>query len=398
MRELHRRHGAAANGLLAVAAGCLFVARAAAADTMFVRPGQTDVTLTVEIENEADSGADIASAQVNAVPSESAPVTNIRISPAVAIPIGQVKTFTVTFDIAGTANEGEFSLTLQDIINDAVDPDPATNDLVRSFIGSELSFLVGAQLRAVWQDRAFSGLKLSAGLPYRQAGRQAWEALTSEASQAPVVVRAPARGATGASFLGVAERFVSRRGALAGPDARKVMSQARKAKSLAAFARGASFVGGGDLKVTRNLKAHKLEVTRSASGTRTCGLPVYIECPSRIRTWESRFSPGVPEGTRTPDLLVHSGSGVGAIRATWRARSAGSSARSTTRAALRREIVGYAVAWLRQAGHSRAILARFENVVGELALARGGLFAVRGVTATATATAKGAFEGDAYNG
>jgi hypothetical protein len=55
------------------------------------------------------------------------------------------------------------------------------------------------------------------------------------------------------------ERFASRRGAFAGCEARKVMSPARI----------------GELALT------------SPSRARNCRLPVYIECPNRIQTWES---------------------------------------------------------------------------------------------------------------
>jgi len=107
----------------------------AAAQT-FVHPGQTGVTLTVEIENASDSGADIASAQVT-VPNPDAVVTNIQVSPAAAVAIGQTKTFTVTFDVAtsipSTPDPYTFTVTLHDNIDDAVDPDPAAQDIVVSF-------------------------------------------------------------------------------------------------------------------------------------------------------------------------------------------------------------------------------------------------------------------------
>jgi hypothetical protein len=63
----------------------------------------------------------------------------------------------------------------------------------------------------------------------------------------------------------------------------------------------------------------------SPSRARNCRLPVYIECASRIQTWESR----VPEGTRTADLLIHIAYVPSSTPGTGRGRFAGSSGRST---------------------------------------------------------------------
>ncbi|MBI5595537.1 MAG: hypothetical protein HY928_05540, partial [Elusimicrobia bacterium] len=55
-------------------------------------------------------------------------MTNIRLGAAVAVPVGQTRTFTILFDIMGTATDGSFNMTIKDMIGDAVDPDPQTND------------------------------------------------------------------------------------------------------------------------------------------------------------------------------------------------------------------------------------------------------------------------------
>jgi len=131
MKELLDRHGIAGQALLAgLAAGLLC---GPAAGQTIVTPGQTGVSIVVEIENAADSGADIGSAQATATSQDPA-VLNIQYSPASSVAPGQVKTFTITFDVAGTANDGPISLLVKDIIEDPVDPDPSANDTLVNFI------------------------------------------------------------------------------------------------------------------------------------------------------------------------------------------------------------------------------------------------------------------------
>jgi hypothetical protein len=100
----------------------------------------------------------------------------------------------------------------------------------------------------------------------------------------------------------------------------------RKVKSLAT-------IGQGSIQRLAKPSAYRPQGGKptvcSPLRTRNCRLPVYIECPSRIQTWASRFSGGVPEGTRTADLLIHIAYSPSSTRGPARGRFAGSSGRST---------------------------------------------------------------------
>jgi len=132
--------------------------------TTYVQPGQQGVTLTVEIDNASDSGADIASAQ-EVVSNADVVMQNIQVSPASAIPIGQTQTYTVTFDIASnipsTPTPYKFSVTLNDIINDAVDPSPAAQTTVVNFViqatPPQTTITVGGNGGDVYTAERFSG-------------------------------------------------------------------------------------------------------------------------------------------------------------------------------------------------------------------------------------------------
>ncbi len=121
MRLAGRRRGGLMSGLLGLA---LCAPIGWAADTIFVRPGEP-VTITVPIENEAFSGAAIESAQV-AVVNPPAVVTNLQVDPAAPVPVGQTKNFTITFVVdPNVQQDGPFTVSLRDIIQDPVDPDPS---------------------------------------------------------------------------------------------------------------------------------------------------------------------------------------------------------------------------------------------------------------------------------
>jgi hypothetical protein len=188
-------------------------------------------------------------------------------------------------------------------------------------------FLVGAQLRGVSQEAVREGLKFSAGsLLYRQAGRQALRADIKEGAAAPVAqpIEPLSYREEGRWFKsGVRNElatFASRCGSLAfrwsnslcGPGAqprlsgqkqrsirrfyrpllaRKVMSQARQAQSLAAFARGASFLDASDLKVPQGRKAHKLEV--AAASQRLAKPPPYRPQGGKAAVCSARSQKGL---------------------------------------------------------------------------------------------------------
>jgi hypothetical protein len=216
-----------------------------------------------------------------------------KLGPVPSIAAGQSFTFQLDYAIDPNAVDGSFSVTLQ-ATQDTKYVAPRILTSTVNFPIGPWPFFDGSAVVVVRQNAAHGGLKFGEPLRRREVGRL------------PSKFESYSAGSYGF------ERFASRRGAFAGCDARKVMRLATW-PSLE--------VAGATLRRART----NLVAFASPSRARNCRLPVYIECASRIQTWESR----VPEGTRTADLLIHIAYVPSSTPGTGRGRFAGSSGRST---------------------------------------------------------------------
>ena len=305
----------------------LFVGPAAA--EIFVGSGAQG-TIEFPLENDTASGEAAAGVQVTPRVEPASMADRIQFDGIavkevagavlpISIAVGQTRTLVVSYTIKAAAQDGDsFQVFLDaDLPDQVVDPDPATWDTSVRFIGGESLFLVGAQLRPVFQSEPFGGLKLSVErLPYRQAGRQAFRAGIRENDLKAQILEA----GLGAAFS-VEESLAAR-------------------------------------------KAHNLEVSGRFLRRAATNLVAFPSSGALPRAWlprkDSNPQPasylkvsayGVLEETRTHNLMGHSLTGLSAEQFSCLSR---------------REMARSLVAWLRQERLSSPyVLDRFEKEVVE---------------------------------
>jgi hypothetical protein len=283
----------------------------------------------IQVTNDSGSAVPLQNVVVDYVGGPSFLHVPQSVGPVTSVAVGAESDFTFPYTIDSGAPDGVYTATFTVVPQDTPNsesPDGSLNTSVNIPIGWP-HFLVGAQLRGVSQEAVREGLKFSAGsLLYRQAGRQALRADIKEGAAAPVAqpIEPLSYREEGRWFKsGVRNElatFASRCGSLAfrwsnslcGPGAqprlsgqkqrsirrfyrpllaRKVMSQARQAQSLAAFARGASFLDASDLKVPQGRKAHKLEV--AAASQRLAKPPPYRPQGGKAAVCSARSQKGL---------------------------------------------------------------------------------------------------------
>ena len=320
------------------------VGQAQAQTTLAVKPGEAG-TLTLPFKNEPDGLGDLENVSVNVVAPPQFIIKSASVLGPTTVPLGQVVNFVVSYEIAADAAEGSFDVTLNlDIPEQIVEPDADTLSSVVSFPIGEVSFLVGAQLRAVFKSEPFGGLKLSGErLPYRQAGRQALRAGIKDGVARP-------------SF--------------------DLKAQSLETGLRAAFSVEESLAAR---------KAHNLEVSGRFLRRAATNLVAFPSSGALPRAWLPRkdsnpqptsylkvSASGVPGETRTRDLLGHTPDGMKPDLSNKSAK----------------EIARWLVGWLRREKMSSPyVINEFEEVVERLpdvrslslACAKGTLYEDRGV-------------------
>jgi hypothetical protein len=139
----------------------------------FVKPGATG-SIQIPIQNDATSVDDAADVQISVIAPAFFTVANTSTVGPLSITAGQTNTFVVNYVIAPDAPDGPFDAVFNvTMTNVRTAPTLSVLTSTINFPIGRPQFLVGAQLRSVWQGEAFGGLKFRRERrAYRQAGRQ----------------------------------------------------------------------------------------------------------------------------------------------------------------------------------------------------------------------------------